>query len=91
MVVKARKSEEQVPIDWVIYLDVGLRPAGIIIPSNSCFQAGASSLWSGHRSSVDSLMLPAMIDGLTVMALHLQQLILSLAKMFAPSRSGRLS
>lgn len=35
---------------------------------DSCFQAGASSLWSGHRSSVDSLMLPAMIDDLTVMA-----------------------
>jgi hypothetical protein len=30
MVVKARKSEEQVPIDWVIYLDVGLRPAAMI-------------------------------------------------------------
>lgn len=35
---------------------------------DSCFQTGAASLWSGHRSSVSSLMLPAMIDDLSVMA-----------------------
>ena len=41
-----------------------LHPACI----DSCFQAGAASLWSGHRSSVSSLMLPAIIDDLTIMA-----------------------
>ncbi|KAJ6190988.1 polyketide synthase [Penicillium mononematosum] len=35
---------------------------------DSCFQAGAPSVWAGHRSSVNILMLPATIDDLTVMA-----------------------
>lgn len=35
---------------------------------DSCFQTGAASLWSGHRSSVGNLMLPAMIDELTIHA-----------------------
>ncbi|GKT64373.1 polyketide synthase [Colletotrichum tofieldiae] len=41
-----------------------LHPASI----DSCFQAGAPSLWSGHRSSVGNLMLPVMIDELVISA-----------------------
>ncbi|KAL2072660.1 hypothetical protein VTL71DRAFT_12003 [Oculimacula yallundae] len=41
-----------------------LHPASI----DSCFQAGAPSLWSGHRSSVGNLMLPVRIDELLIPA-----------------------
>lgn len=41
-----------------------LHPSAI----DSCFQAGSPSLWKGHRSAVGNLMLPSMIDELTIMA-----------------------
>lgn len=44
--------------------EYALHPACI----DSCFQAGAPSLWSGHRSAVGNLMLPVMIDELTILA-----------------------
>lgn len=33
---------------------------------DSCFQAGAPSLWSGHRSTVGKMLLPVMIDELVI-------------------------
>ena len=35
---------------------------------DSCFQSGAASLWQGLRASVDSVLVPANIDSLTIMA-----------------------
>lgn len=39
-----------------------LHPANM----DSCFQAGAGSLWQGHRSTISAVLVPAMIDDLII-------------------------
>jgi polyketide synthase-like dehydratase family protein len=51
-----------VPESKAIQSNYPIHPSAI----DSCFQAGAPSLWSGHRSTVGKMLLPVMIDELVI-------------------------
>ncbi|KAH6685860.1 hypothetical protein F5X68DRAFT_276598 [Plectosphaerella plurivora] len=51
-----------VPESKAIQSHYPIHPSAI----DSCFQAGAPSLWSGHRSTVGKMLLPVMIDELVI-------------------------